>query len=250
MFINNVNFDKLAASSVSVRASASVVGPSPRPVVYAVRGFHCENLNFLSYKSKPLYQPSFPLVSSTFINKFSTTTDITNVLTIGASKGYINKRGYADYTYFSKDNLASLKFALRPTKKGTLIFSFTDVFNEDFFIERVGEYIDVGHIYYVISKIHYGLGVVGRNRGEKVKFSDVFTPNQISLDYSDGDITQITEFYNEIISQLNHTLEKYNIAIKEIVYVELIFKIVDKKVLSDITYNPKSTVDEITKKIL
>lgn len=106
------------------------------------------------------------------------------------------RTSYANSTFFSKDNFANLKFALRGTKKGTLIFFFTDVFNEDWFIEKVGEYIDVGHIYYLISKINYGSGEVGRNRGEKETFSVVFTPNQISLYYSDGDITQITEFYN------------------------------------------------------
>lgn len=157
------------------------------------------------------------------------------------------RRSYADSTIFTKDNF-NLKFAFRPIKKGALIFYFTDVFNEDFFIEQVKQYIDVGHLYSVICKINYGSGEVGRNRGEKETFSAVFTSNEISLYYSDGDITQITEFYNEIISQLNYTLEKDNIDKKEIIHVELIFKILDLKILSDLTYNPKSIVSESTKK--
>ena len=76
------------------------------------------------------------------------------------------KRGYADSTVISRDSQFNLKYVLLRTKKGTLPFPLTEIFDKETFLDKVTNYIESGAIYYVIAKVNYGSGVVGRNRGD------------------------------------------------------------------------------------
>ena len=102
-----------------------------------------------------------------------------NSLTINRKRfNNLRKAGYADSTVLSKTKLFKLNYVLLKTKKGTLPFPLTEILGEKTFVDKVTCFIESGAIYFVISKINYGYGVVGRNRGENENHeTEVFTAN-------------------------------------------------------------------------
>lgn len=158
------------------------------------------------------------------------------------------KKGYADITVLSRETLFNLKHVLVRTKKETLAFSLKEICDKKIFLDKVTNFIESGAIYFVLVKINYDFVVFVRKRvrARKKGYLEtyeyvVFTLDPLELDYSENNVIEIEHLFDEITQQIQHLLEKYNISSQKVNYVELSFSKVDRKILSDLTYDPKST---------
>lgn len=113
---------------------------------------------------------------------------------------------------------------------------FDQIMNNEYLLSSItSSNVYKGNTYYVLIKVRYD--------------SDKYymTGNQFAFVY-DSD-SNITILQDDIIKSLSKLLDEYDLTEDDIIYFQLIFKLIDRKFLSDLSYDPIS-VDNKNKTIL
>jgi len=145
---------------------------------------------------------------------------------------------------------ARLKYTQFRKNHGFLTFNLDDLSSLERFSNKIKTFVKQGNVYYVVAKVNYNTTDADT---EKINENlDVFTPNQLAFDLRQTDSydDEVRALYQDPDSQLNNLIAKYGFDINSIYYIQLMFRILDIKILTDMYYNPAPQIEPITKLLL